>query len=235
MIDPEYLFPLRYFDDTQLYPLAYCLYILSFLDSYTDVSVAQVEYILLSVGQENYWTDFLNESPPFQLSPVPEGISETIMLQLYSLPLFSSFMESVHQSMVEEPDEWKALINNSSVLPPISSIPVLKASSTEKESTSYTLNDLVLMSILTPDGVCSYIENEMSCLMDSLPVPLLSDVLKNEDSTSTCMVLLYDENNLVSQANVILLNEHFRKVNGSIIDKNKLLIMIMVFIGSKWS
>uniref|UniRef100_A0A1X7UKN4 Uncharacterized protein n=1 Tax=Amphimedon queenslandica TaxID=400682 RepID=A0A1X7UKN4_AMPQE len=214
----------RCFDDTQLYPLAYCLYILSFLDSYTDVSVAQVEYILLSVGQENYWTDFLNESPPFQLSPVPEGISETIMLQLYSLPLFPSFMESVHQSMVEQPDEWKALIKNSSVLPPISSIPVLRASSTEKESTLYTLNDLVLMSILTPDGVCSYIENEMSGLMDSLPVPLLSDVLKSEDSTS--MVLLYDENNLVSQANVILLNEHFRKGQSGVDGQSLLTVSV---------
>ena len=188
------------------------MYTLSFLDSYTDVSVAQVEYILLSVGQDDYWTDFLNESPPFQLSPVPEGISETIMLQLYSLPLFPSFIESVHQSMVEQPDEWQALIKNSSVFPPVSSIPLLKASSTEKESNLYTLNDLVLMSILTPEGVCSYIEDEMSNLMNSLSIPLLSDVLmKNEDCTS--MVLLYDENNLVSQANVILLNEHFRKVN----------------------
>lgn len=231
-----FLFSNRYLNDTQLYSVAYCLHVFSFLDSHTDVGLAQIEYLLLCMTHNDYWTEFLRETPPVDLSPLPEGISETLMLQLYSLPLLPSLIESIHHSMIEQPETWQTLLQNDKGLPSSpSSLPWLQAaSSSSDQSTSFTLNDLVILSIIMPSGVSLHIEDSVNEIMDSLPLPLLSNVLMRSEGDYP-LVLLYDENNLVSQANMINFKSHFKKVRKCLsivctIPSYNLIIKMFIYI-----
>lgn len=191
-------------------------------DTFTSTQVDWLLYVAL--GDDCY------EDVPVantELLPRPDYITAQLLTRLYFLPVSITLLERVRQSMFDQPKAWEKLLQDSN-LPSPNSLPW---SSAEREET-ITLEDLVLLKAISPNVVSTYIESSVTELMQSLPVPLLTDALLSGGDLP--LLLLHDETSLISQANMIMFQDALNGlINVSVcVCVDSVLIVMFLLIGS---
>ena len=175
----------------------------------------EIQQILYIAGGDSYLgtlnasTDSETGRIEAQLPPRPDYVPHQLFTSLYSLPINSSILENLRTSMFGKQSEWEELLETSNVALPIS-LPWKNDRVTPKEEISimihdgFTLDDLVILKAISSTMVSNYFYRLSGDIIKSLPLPTLSNVLKREEAP---LLVMYDEQDIVSQANMIVFED----------------------------
>ena len=121
------------------------------------------------------------------------------MIKLCSLPVDSAFLKEVLQSISDNSEAWEKMVNDD-IIPSPDQLLWVK----EGEHAAYSLDDLVILKAIVPNAVSSFINDSVVDTVQSLPVPMLTNILPKYKE-GTPLLLLYNEKDLISQAGIVSL------------------------------
>lgn len=170
------------------------MYILCQWDISNPSSTLQIHQLLyIALGDYYQWSNTVDTDLPAR----PECVSEDMMAKLCSLPIDKSFLNELIQCINDKHQVWERLLDDDGLPSPEELLWVK-----EQEHTSYSLEDLVVLKAIVPNAMSGFVNDSVVSTVQSLPVSLLTDVLTKYEG-GTPLLLLYNEKDLISQANII--------------------------------
>ena len=205
----------RYLDHRSWTSLACSLAILTQCNVTPTTSILLTEQLIYLQQGEKY-TEELDFSS--DLPPNPLCISVDLWQSIHKLPLPVEYFSSMVKTTHTFPDFWENLkqqdnIQNQFVSINVKDFPWKTASNELSDCTG--LEDLVILKCVLQERFTEQLESIVSSLTDLVDVPVMSDVLLTEESSSLIknrpVLFLYDENSEVSQINSSSLEEVVKK------------------------
>ena len=168
----------------------------------------QIMYIIKGEKSIGTRDKSLDRSFLADLPPRPDVIPDELYLTLYSSPVDSATLEAVRLSMIDKVNEWEELFC-SSVIPASASLPWKKIDG--GNMVEYSLSDLVVLKAISPSSVAAHTSQLASDYIHTLSPPSLVEVLSQLGGAGAPLVVLYDSQDIVSQANMLGLEDAVKK------------------------
>ena len=169
-------------------------------------SLLLVEQLLYLAHGESYLQE-LDITLEDERPPSPSYVSHDLWQSLHKIPLSTEYFSVVIKSIHDNPEFWTSLNETRET----QDLPTLPWRVNDDSSPSDAgLDEYVLQNCLCPEIVRDKLLSMAGQLVESIEVPELSEIIESNEK-SRPLLLLHSKESLVSQANLVELEDELKK------------------------